>query len=41
MPLEPLYLLTDNTPTPIYDVLNWIRDELNLPKYKKISKEKL
>ena len=41
MPLEPLYLLTDNAPTPIYDVLNWIRDELNLPKHKKISREKI
>lgn len=39
-PLEPLYLLTDNTPVPIYDVLNWIRMELNLIKYEKISKEK-
>ncbi|MDC0423385.1 sugar nucleotide-binding protein [Methylophilaceae bacterium] len=41
MPIEPLYLLTDNVPTPIYDVLNWIRSELNLPIHQKISQEKL
>ena len=41
MPLEPLYLLTDNLPVPIYDVLNWIRLELDLPKHVKISKNKL
>ena len=39
--LEPLYLLTDNFPVPIYDVLNWIRSELELPKYEKISNKKL
>jgi len=38
---EPLYLLTDNLPVPIYDVLNWIRVELNLKKHEKISNEKL
>ena len=37
--IEPLYLLTDNVPAPIYDVLNFIRAELNLPKHKKTSKE--
>ena len=40
-PLEPLYLLTDNLSVPIYDVLNWIRSELELPKYEKISNKKL
>ena len=40
-PLEPLYLLTDNSPVPIYDVLNWIRAELNLTKNEMISNEKL
>ena len=40
MPLEPLYLLTDNLPVPIYDVLNLIRVELNLPMIEKISNEK-
>jgi len=39
-PLEPLYLLTDNSPTPIYDVLNLIRVELNLPPNKKIGNGK-
>ena len=38
--LEPIYLLTDNVPVPIYDVLNWIRTELKLNKHKKISNKK-
>ena len=41
MPLEPLYLLTDNLPVPIYDVLNLIRVELNLPANKQIGNVKL
>ena len=39
IPLEPLYLLTDNLPAPIYDVLNFIRVELNLPKNQKFGNE--
>ena len=31
--LEPLYLLTDNSPATVYEVLNWIRSKLNFPEH--------
>jgi len=31
--LDSLYLVTDNNPALIYDVLNWIRIKLNLPEH--------